>query len=352
MVNRRDFLFAAALAAASPYRALAAGPAAPLVLVTADLEERVLAVDAASGRVRRTIPTLAYPRSIEAVGDVAVVAHSDLGAVSLIDAASLRVAYVLRGFGEPRYTAAHPDRLHAYVTDAARGELVALDLRRGRVLARARVGSRARHVTIDPAGTKVWVALGSKAEEVAVVDIRMPARPRLIARFRPPFRAHDVACAPDGRHLWVSSGDRFELAVYDARGGRLLARPSGDWPPQHVTFAGGTVYVTSGWSGHAAAAQGKRPAPRAGPGAGWLLQRPVRTGPSRHAVARARHADDPRRARPAAPEHAGREVLTRRLPRLALAAATPAEHLRRSAVELLRDVRVREQAPHAARADE
>jgi DNA-binding beta-propeller fold protein YncE len=249
MVNRRDFLFAAALAAASPYRALAAGPDAPLVLVTADLEERVLAVDAASGRVRRTIPTLAYPRSIEAVGDVAVVAHSDLGAVSLIDAASLRVAYVLRGFGEPRYTAAHPDRLHAYVTDAARGELVALDLRRGRVLARARVGSRARHVTIDPAGTKVWVALGSKAEEVAVLDIRMPARPRLIARFRPPFRAHDVACAPDGRHLWVSSGDRFELAVYDARGGRLLARPSGDWPPQHVTFAGGTVYVTSGWSG-------------------------------------------------------------------------------------------------------
>jgi hypothetical protein len=31
--------------------------------------------------------------------------------------------------------------------------------------------------------------------------------------------------------------------------GRLLARPYGDSPPQHVTFAGDSAYVTSGWSG-------------------------------------------------------------------------------------------------------
>jgi hypothetical protein len=37
--------------------------------------------------------------------------------------------------------------------------------------------------------------------------------------------------------------------VYDRRTGKVLARPSGDWPPQHVTFAGGLAYVTSGWSG-------------------------------------------------------------------------------------------------------
>jgi hypothetical protein len=70
-----------------------------------------------------------------------------------------------------------------------------------------------------------------------------------VRRFRPPFLAHDVGWSPDGRHVWVSSGDRWELAVYAARTGRLLARPSGDQPPQHVTFAGGRAYVTSGWSG-------------------------------------------------------------------------------------------------------
>jgi DNA-binding beta-propeller fold protein YncE len=247
-VNRREFLLAATAVVAAPRAALAATPST-FVLVTADLEARVLAIDPESGAVRRAIRTLEYPRSIEAASGFAVVAHPERGAVSILDARSLRVAHVLRGFGEPRYTAAHPDGRHAFVTDAARGELVTLDLVRGRVAARVRVGPLARHVTIDPGGTRIWVALGSKAEEVAVVDVRRRVRPRLLERFRPPFLAHDVACAPDGRHLWVSSGDRFELAVYDLRSGRLLRRPSGDWPPQHVSFAPERAYVTSGWSG-------------------------------------------------------------------------------------------------------
>jgi hypothetical protein len=247
-VNRREFLLAGALVAASPARALAARPG-PLVLVTADLEARVLAVDFRDGRVRKVIRTPAHPRSIETVGAVAVVAHSDLGAVSLIDARALRVATVLEGFGEPRYTAAHPDGRHAYVTDAQRGELIVLDVLRHRVLRRVAVGPRARHVTVDRAGRALWVALGSKAEEVAVVALRRPDRPRLVRRFRPPFLAHDVAFAPDGHHVWVSSGNRFELAVYVAGREAPIAQPSGDWPPQHVSFAGTTAYVTSGWSG-------------------------------------------------------------------------------------------------------
>src|SRR5204862_5593469 len=119
----------------------------------------------------------------------------------------------------------------------------------GRILARERVGARARHVTVDPAGRVLWVALVTKAEEIAVVDVTDRARPRLVRRFRPPFLAHGVGFAPDGRRAWVSSGDRNQLAVYDVGRGRLLARPYADAPPQHVTFAGGLVYVTSGWSG-------------------------------------------------------------------------------------------------------
>ena len=248
-MDRRTFLLATASFAFVPRRVLAAGGVAPLVLVTADLESQVLAVDSASGQVRRRIPTQAFPRSIERVGGVAVVAHADIGVVSLIDARTLSVLHVLRGFGEPRYTAGHPDGRHAFVTDADHGEVIALDVIHGGVLDRVRVGPRARHVTIDQAGRTLWVALGSKAEEVAIVDVSTPGRPRLVRRFRPPFLAHDVGVAPDVRHLWLSSGDRMELAVYDRRNGRLLARPAGDMPPQHITFAGDTVYVTSGCSG-------------------------------------------------------------------------------------------------------
>ncbi len=240
-------MVAAASLALAP-RALAAG-AEGIALVTADLEARLVAVDLASGHVRGYVPTLQSPRSIELVGGTAVVAHSERGAVSLVRGPKLSVVHVLRGFDEPRYTAAHPDGRHAYVTDAKRGEVVVLDVLRGRAAGREQVGARARHVSIDPRGRTLWVALGSKAEEIAVVDVSLPARPRLVRRFRPPFLAHDVGFAPDGRHVWVSSGDRFELAVYAARNGRVVAQPSGDWPPQHVTFSGGFAYVTSGWSG-------------------------------------------------------------------------------------------------------
>jgi DNA-binding beta-propeller fold protein YncE len=244
-MNRRQFLLGAAALAVAPRAP--ADTASRVVLVTADEESRVVAVDLASGRVRGHVPTLPSPRSIEAVGRTAVVAHSELGVVSLMR--GLRVTAVLRGFGEPRYTAAHPDGRHAYVTDSARGEVVAVDVLRSRVLAREQLGAHARHVTISPDGRRLWIALGSKAECIAVVDVTARARPRLVRTFRAPFLAHDVGWAPGGSRVWVSSGDREQLAVYDSRTGRVVARPDGDWPPQHVTFAGGLAFVTSGWSG-------------------------------------------------------------------------------------------------------
>jgi DNA-binding beta-propeller fold protein YncE len=246
-MDRRAFVLASASLLAAP-RAFALART-EVALVTADLESRLVAVELATGRVLRHVRTLPKPRSIEAVGHIAVVAHSELGAVSLVHAPTLRVLRVLRGFGEPRYTAGHPDGRHAYVSDAKRGEVVALDVLRGRVLARTRVGPLARHITIDPSGRTLWVSLGTKAREVAVVDVSRRAAPRLVRRFEPPFLAHDVGWAPGNRRVWVSSGDRNELAVYGARSGKVLARVPGDEPPQHVTFRGDRVYVASGESG-------------------------------------------------------------------------------------------------------
>ena len=245
-MDRRAFIVGAAALVVAP-RALASG--SEVALVTADEEARLVAVDLPSGRVRRYVRTLAKPRSIEAVGPMAVVAHSELGAVSLVRAGTLRVEHVLRGFGEPRYTAGHPDGRHAYVTDAERGEVVVLDVIRGVVLARSRVGALARHLTIDPRGRTLWVALGAKAQEVAVVDVSNRAGPRLVRRFEPPFLAHDVGWAPGDNRVWVSSGDRSELALYAARSGRLLRRLAADPPPQHFTFRGELVNVASGESG-------------------------------------------------------------------------------------------------------
>jgi DNA-binding beta-propeller fold protein YncE len=247
-MDRRQFVVGAAGLALAP-RAFAASLARkPVALVTADLESRLVVVDLATGRVLRYVATRPGPSSIETVDDMAVVAHSAEGVVSVVDAWKLEVRHVIR-VDRPRYTAAHPAGRFAFVSDELSGDVVTIDVMRGRIVGRVFAGPRARHVTISPSGLHLWVALGSSAREIAVVDVSRPAHPRLVRRFAPPFLAHDVGWTPDGSRVWVSSADRWELAVYDARTGRVIARPSGDQPPQHVTFAGGRAYVTSGWSG-------------------------------------------------------------------------------------------------------
>jgi hypothetical protein len=253
-MDRRAFLVGAAGLVLAP-EALARGAGGgPVALVTADLESHVAAVDVSAGsgggRILRRIHTLPGPSSIESLAQgTAVVAHPSDGAVTLIDGARLRVQAVVRGLGEPRYTAVAPVERLAYVTDASRGELVTIDVATARVVHRLEVGTQARHVTRDPFGRRVWVALGSKAEHVAIVDVADARRPRLVTTVRPPFRAHDVGFTPSGNAVWVTSGDSRRVAVYDARTSRLVRELDADRPPQHVTFTTGAAFVTSGEDG-------------------------------------------------------------------------------------------------------
>jgi DNA-binding beta-propeller fold protein YncE len=249
-LNRREFLAtgaAGALALAVPGRLSAANGDRPLVYVTADLESHIAVVDAVTGRVVRRIATAEVPRSIERAAGWAVVAHSEIGRVSLIDTTSHQVRRVSGTFAEPRYTAAHPDGRHVFITDAKAGEVVVVDLARARVIGRVDLGARARHLSLDPSGRTLWVALGSKATTVVTVDVTDPARPRLRARVRPPFLAHDIVVAPSGDRVWVTSGDRGTIGLYDTTTRRLVTRIDALQPPQHVAFSerGLVAYVIS-----------------------------------------------------------------------------------------------------------
>jgi DNA-binding beta-propeller fold protein YncE len=239
-VDRRTFLLAAA---AAPFAApVAARP--PLALVTCDAEARLAVVDLRSFRVVRSIPVLPDPRSIERVGTSAVLCHTAVGAVSILDGGG-RVRHVLRDFVEPRYTAAHPDGRHAFVTDSGRSSVAAVDVVRGRVLGRVRLREWARHVSLDARAGRLWVGLGSASPDVAVVDVR---RLRHVATVEPPFRAHDVGVPPGGGSVWVTSGDARAAAVLDPRG-RVVRRLAADLSPQHLTFGRNVAFVTSGDSG-------------------------------------------------------------------------------------------------------
>jgi YVTN family beta-propeller protein len=248
-MNRREFL-AAGLAVA-PFASCGRLPVVaarePVALVTADLEAHVAVVSLGGHRVVRRLKTIEGPRSIQSgAGAVAIVGHSAAGAVSLLEGRPPRVRRVLRGFSQPRYSVFHPDGRHAYVTDSGTGELAVIDLERGRVIRRVEVGALARHVTIDPAGRRLWVSLGSSASAISVVGIGDPRRPRLLRHVRPPFLVHDVGFAPNGRRVWVTAGRVPTLAIYDADGRGPLRRLSADAAPQHVTFGPSSAYVASG----------------------------------------------------------------------------------------------------------
>jgi hypothetical protein len=221
-VDRRAFLLVSAAALRRP--------PAPRAYVTADLESHVAVVDLVGGRIVRRIPTRPGPRSIERIGDRYVVAHTSVGAVSILGHAELEL-------DEPRYTAG--DDRYAFVTDSGSAQVVAIDVVRGAIVGRVRLKLWPRHVT--RVGPTLWVALGTASPELAVVDIRDPRRPELLRYVRPGLDAHDVNVSPTGS-LWLTSGDAPTIAV---RGRRLAA----DAAPQHVTFAHGRAYVTSGDTG-------------------------------------------------------------------------------------------------------
>jgi DNA-binding beta-propeller fold protein YncE len=244
-MDRRTFLMGLA---AAPFALRPGGQGRALALVTADLESRLVALDARSGAVVAHVRTLPGPRSIETVagGTTALVCHTQHGALSLVDAASLKVVHELGGFAEPRYTAAAPDGRHAYVTDAKLGQVVVVDAIRGRVAGRCEVGALARHVTIAPGGRTVWTALGPKAASIAVVDASDPTRPRLRRTVEPSFPAHDVDWDRTGRRVWVTSGAEDAIAIHDARSGRVLHRLPAGKPPQHVVVLDDAAYVASG----------------------------------------------------------------------------------------------------------
>ena len=263
-MKRRELLvaaMAAPLALALPARSAAGGSGGtPTVLVTADLEAHVVALDIATGRVVKRIRTLPGPRSIEAAFLTwAVVAHTAAGRLTLLDAPTLRVRRVIDGFREPRYTAVHPTRRAsegsaretalAYVTDSRRRQVVTVDLGRGETLWRTSVPGPARHVTVSPGGEALWTVLGSKAERIAVLDLGDPRRPRLVRTLTPPFLAHDVVCSGDAEHVWVTSGDRGLIAVYELTGRRPVELLAAGAPPQHVAFRGRVAFVASGDDG-------------------------------------------------------------------------------------------------------
>ena len=149
-----------------------------MALVTADLESHLVAVDADSGRVLKRISTSPGPRSVECER-LRTGPRRPYGVRQAQPRrrARLEVVAEIGGLREPRYTAMHPAEPLAYVSDSRRQSVVVVDLARHIIVGHAAVPGPARHLSLSPDGKLLWVALGSKAARIAILDAADPRRP-------------------------------------------------------------------------------------------------------------------------------------------------------------------------------
>ena len=247
----RAALVLAALLLAAPSAVARVSGGTPVALVTAETEHQLIAVEFPHGKVLRRVTVAADPQNVVADQRTAVVVSPGSGAVTLLDARTLRVRKVLRGFDAPHLAALTPDGKWAFVTDDPRGQLDVVSLTRLRVVKRLYVGAGAHHLSLSPDGQRLWIALGEHARELSIVDVSRPEHPRLLRRFDPGFVAHDLAFSPNGSRVWVTSAQDSSVRVLSSTTGRRLFSVSAGPPPQHVVFGAWTrprAYVTSGYA--------------------------------------------------------------------------------------------------------
>jgi YVTN family beta-propeller protein len=222
----------------------------PVALVTAEQQNMLVAVELRSGKVLRRVSLPADPQNVAVGEKTVVVVSARAGAVTVLDQSSLRVRKVFRGLRDPHIAATSRSGQLAYVTADGSGELVLIDLVRMRIVHRIFVGAGAHHMALSPTGKRLWIALGERASEIAIIDLSpWPDRPRLLKRFSPGFVAHDVTFSPDGRRVWVTSGVGDSVHVLDPRTGKQAFEVRVGPAPQHVAFSErGFAFATSGYS--------------------------------------------------------------------------------------------------------
>ncbi len=228
-----------------------AAPRPLVAVVTAETEHAVLAVSTRTGHVLRRARVAGDPTTLASAPEGPVVVVSpDAGAVTILSWPGLNRLAVLRGFRSPQIAAVTSDGKWALVSDAATGDVSAIELADDQVIDRVHVGYGAHHIGVSPNQRSAWIALGETAHTIVRLDLRDPGHLRIVGRIRPSQAAHDLAFAPNGATVWVSSATAPDVSVRSARTGRLLGTVPAGPAPQHVAFSQGpppAAYITSGY---------------------------------------------------------------------------------------------------------
>jgi YVTN family beta-propeller protein len=113
-----------------------------------------------------------------------------------------------------------PDGGRAFVANIGSGSVTAIDLETGRKIRDIATGDGAEGITITPDGREVWVA-NRGADTLTILD---PRSLEIVAEIPCKGFPIRVAVTPDGRRALVSCADTGEVALFDVRARKELAR--------------------------------------------------------------------------------------------------------------------------------
>src|SRR5262245_35581924 len=238
----------AAVALLLPSSAAATSGGRPVALVVAETSNELFAVSLGSGggHVLKRVH-LDDPLMVATMLHGPAVVVNPHGEVTLLAWHSLRPIKVFHAFRQPEVAAIAPGGRYAYVADGGSGQLIALDLRQQRIVARVFVGRQAHHLDFSPDGRLLWVALGETATTIVRLDTSNPRRPHVVGRIHPHLTAHGIEFSPDGRTVWVSSSAAPVVSVFSAGTGRVLREIAAGRGPQEIAFSGKRALITSGY---------------------------------------------------------------------------------------------------------
>jgi len=196
------------------------------------------------GHVMLTIPVSGWThhQAITPDGRFVLSTHPTRGVVSVVDLQSNKVVRTIATGPSPNFAMVTRDGRRAFVTNSGNGTLSEIDLKDWKSVRTLEAGPGAEHAVLSADEKTIYVA-NPRAAIVSVVDV---ASGKVARTFKVGKGAHGIDLSDDGETLYVSSrGEDRLVAVNLADGNQrdLALAPA----PYHLNtiHGAGVVYVSS-----------------------------------------------------------------------------------------------------------
>jgi DNA-binding beta-propeller fold protein YncE len=128
----------------------------PVALVTAERQDKLIAIELSTGKVVRRVSMPDDPQNVDSSWRMTAVVSTRAGAVTLVDLNG-RIRKVFRGLDDPHIVVVNRGKDLAYVTADGSGELIVIDLMARRIIGPP---SSARALTTWRSGPPAGIASG------------------------------------------------------------------------------------------------------------------------------------------------------------------------------------------------